>query len=255
MANGPTLTVQAPTRSPMLGGLLAVANVIDGGDVHAGNGVNSITNQGGLPQLAPGLCWPLVQPAVPTNPKTFDGGIDSLETDPFALYFGVKCGLLFSDDYSERASSQLAFNESYGVEQVFEETFLAAARAAAASVRSAVRALALLEGTAGIGQLTIHMNRAVATLLISRNLLTSDSEHRLMTLQGSLVANGSGYDNSPAANQSYMYATGQVNIWRSPIITTMAQNPAYNTAMAIAERIYSITIDGSAVAVIVDTTL
>lgn len=251
MATGPTLTVQAPTRSPLYGGLLAVANVLDTGDVHAGNGVSYIANQSGCPQLAPGLCWPLADGVAP---KTYDG-IDSVETDPFALYYGVKCGLMFSDDYSERAATQLAFTESYGVEQVFEDVLLAGARATAASARSALLALALLETTSCIGQLTIHMNRAVATLLIAQNVLVADSQFRLMTLQGSLVANGSGYDNSPGANQSYMYATGQVNIWRSPIVTSMAQNPAYNNAMAIAERIYSITFDGAAAAVIVDTTL
>ena len=132
MATGPVLTVQAPTRSPLHGGLLAVANVIDSSDVHSGNGVSYIANQSGCPQLAPGLCWGV---ADGVSPKTYDG-IDSVETDPFALYYGVQCGLMFSDDYSERAATQLVFNEGYGVEQVFEDTMLAAAAATAASARS-----------------------------------------------------------------------------------------------------------------------
>lgn len=252
-ATGPTLAVETPTRAPLRGGLLAVANVIEATDAHAGNGINYIANPAGAPLIAPGLCWPLVDGV---NPKVRTG-IDSVSTDPFALYFGVECGLLYSDDYGDRAKSQLEFNEGYGIEGVLESEYFTAARLAASPTAvSPVEALGRLETLALDGLLTLHSDRNLATHLIDKGVLKPDAEFTLFSLQGSPLANGSGYVVAgPQAGQHWLYATGQVNIWRGATVASASVHPAYNTAMAIAERIYSITIDGPIVAILVDTTL
>src|SRR5690606_21156387 len=118
-------------------------------------------------------------------------------------------------------------------------------------------ALALLEGYAASvysGVPTIHMPRAAASLLNERIVWEGDKAY---TRSGSKVAIGGGYDTSPMDGTWDMYATGEVYVERSDMISVNTfvlpgdgsgegsgeNGLGSNTALALAERMYRVAVD------------
>ena len=61
-------------------------------------------------------------------------------------------------------------------------------------------------------------------------------------------ANGAGYGRgvgATALSKSYwVWATGQVNLFRGPVHTARGADPEFNRAVGLAERIYVPTVEG-----------
>lgn len=112
----------------------------------------------------------------------------------------------------------------------------------------------LEQATSGCGdiQRTIHMTQTVAEIAASRGLLEARNG-QLRTKLGSLVAAGLGYTGSSpsgvlTAGVHWMYATGPVFMYRTPLIRVGADirevlDRATDTVIAIAERTYLLGYD------------
>lgn len=234
------IAIEAPERLPSLGGLLKAANLIPVTDVHYGMGVSYIDEANALPALAPGDCFNDSAVYVPpAATKSFEGITDK-RSIPFPIYAGLECGLAYSDDYAERARNILRAGETVTLERAFAGAFFESATEVAADADE-LTALAELEQWISenyTGLPLLHMSRRVATFLIAQHALFPTADGGLITGQGTPVANGGGYESTA------IWVTGQVNIWQGDIVDKQAISPKTNRLAALAERIYSITVDG-----------
>lgn len=245
------LRIEAPDFAPAIGGLLDVANVIDQADPHFAQGVAYMTEPHGPAKAAPAFCYSAI--TVAEGEKDFESP-DPAVGDGFAVYRGFECDLVEWESYDRRAADLLAAGESAGVEDGFQEMFLEGPELVTVStgVTDIVHAVALLEEYAGNtynGLPTFHVGRYGATHMLRRGLAKRNEDTgRITTSQGSLVANGAGYDRGPGAtalSKSYwVWATGQVNLFRGQVHTARALNAPFNRAVGLAERIYVPTVEG-----------
>lgn len=261
----PTLRVEVPSITPARGGLLAVANPISMSDPHFGYaGIDYTPEACGVPAPAPGLCIPNEALGVDEEAaKQFDG-IPFITGAPFALYKGVECGLANWDEYAARAERGLDHGESYGLENAIQKIILNGDETVVIpgthSVESGVAALEQYAAGVYGGTPTFHASRYGTTFMSAKGLLKADGDFTLTTEQGTLLANGGGYTSTgpgeveAAAGQYWLYATGQVNIFRGETVATEAKSPSTNRALALAERIYVATVECFVAAVLVTTT-
>lgn len=268
----PLAQVETPTITPAVGGLLAVANVIPTTDPHFMSGVDYEQVPCGIPAFAPGLCFPDTRIGVDEEEaKQFDSTPGYRTGTPFAIYAGIECYLSERDDFPRLALQAITLGETVAVERAVQLSILNGEDTEVIpGVHSPLMAVALLEQYAASrygGVPTFHLNRFGTTLLIDKGVFKGDSDGRVTTQQGSLVANGAGYTGTgpndtatpPAPieatdTQFWLYATGQVNIWSGPVIANEATAQETNRARAIAERTYVATAECFSVAILVDTT-
>lgn len=244
MVNPRTL-VAAPQRRPYQGGLLSVANVIDSADPHIAQGVEYDSLACAMPVPAPGLCWSTITFADGTTKDDVSAPVTTQAQMTFALYAAVECFAYAGDDYDQQARDLLTNGETVGVEAAFYDQYLSKLTPVTAPSANVVSAVGLAEQLLGAqypGLGLIHMNRYVTNLAASAFVVGGG-----LTAQETPVANGAGYVDALTAlavtEQSELFATGQVTIWRSPIQVTKVTEPTLNTTLAIAERIYSLSVD------------
>lgn len=193
------------------------------------------------------------------DPKTGDGK-PTVSADPFGVLAGVACGSLgtLDVDDQERARAALAVAEQRLVERVFEQAGsprLAAGAGVvtpggttATRIKRAVGALEQYLGDEYGGTGVLHMPRALAAYApVERDGAV------LRTRLGTGVAFGAGYTGvgpdgtAPAAGEMWIYATGAVQIRRSPVIVpaTGAEtlDRSTNQTLLIAERSYMVSVD------------
>lgn len=250
----PRINVEAPARTARTGGLTSVVTPIDITDDHAQNGVQYEGDPcGALPDFAPGLCDPAYIPAdlVPDE-KDFGTGPNWAQTLPFALYVGYECWMPGAD-YEANALRVLEAGESYGIEKALSVAVLQGADVTVESgtfdIAHGVARLEALLGANYTGRGIIHMDRETASLAATGRVLVPDPAWSVWTQQGIPVSNGTGYelngpgDTAPASGKRWIYATGDVSVFRSPADTYAADNVTHNTTDALAERIYNIGVD------------
>lgn len=249
----PRINVSAPARSARTGGLVAVSKPIDSTDPHGMNGVQYEADACALPDFAPGLCDPAYIPAdlVPDT-KDYGNGPNWLESFPFALYVGFEC-YMPGADYEDKALAILEAGESFGLERALSVAkFQSAEPTVLSGTYDLKHGIALLEQYLGShyqGAGLLHMSRNAASLALTDASVQADSSFVVSTKQGVPVANGAGYelngpsDTAPATGKEWIYATGDVHIFRSVAETYAADNPTLNQTDALAERVYNITID------------
>lgn len=167
--------------------------------------------------------------------KTGDDRADYVESVPFTLYHLSVCRLPGTQDREAYATRGLALGEGRGIEEG-----LAAVQADAGTDvvvlnsgtgDSAVVALARLEAYAAAnygGVATIHMSRAVASILLMNYALDPKGD-KMYTRLGNLVIAGASdqYPGTPDggttdAGEAWMYASGTVVVTRNPVNTTPA---------------------------------
>lgn len=237
------LAVEAPDFAPATGGVLSVANINDG-DRRFGFGV-AYSNEGlcGLPSELPEGCFN-VGPPIGAG-KVFDGFAD-VEAEAFGIYKGVECWLDGSNDYTETATKALTLGESYAVAHALRTLVLDVSPVIILpSTNDPVVAFAAAEQYAGehySGVATIHVTRYGATILASLGLLVRNLDGSLETWLGTKVSADAGYI-SNETDAFNIWVSGQVNLWRTPIIVNQAPNTTLNKGRAIAERLYSATVD------------
>lgn len=245
------LAVEAPEVAPLTGGLLSVANVVLSTDPHINQGVAYPAQALCAPvQIALETCWTTFDTALDVDGKVFDG-FGSTHVETFAVYKGVKCWLNGDDDYTTTAANALSLGESAGVERAFQAAVLDASPTTGivAGGTGPAAALAALEGWAVTqfgSRATLHVGRYGVTWLMAKQLLVRNLDGTLETVNGTLVANGAGYDWTNAGNHAFttfnMWITPQVNLWGGSVVVTPAQNRTLNTQEAVAERTWSATL-------------
>lgn len=282
----PRLPVLSPDAPPLPYSLLSVANVIDESDPHWTNGVT----------VEPDACeeaHTVQQPCDGSANKTpTTTGIAKKGAEPFAVYAWIDCSPIGHwEDYAARTVAALENGEARAVEREFwtgaagTNPNLAANAAvtdtdgtvlqSAATVLGGgaavdiVEAVALLEGALascypGIG--VIHAPRRALAFMSSKGLLDVGRGQvgpQLRTDGGTLLAFGGGYPGTgkagvaPSAGDSWMFATGQVQIRRDEVARTErveSLGRSRNTMVLLAERTYTALWDCSChFAVLADT--
>jgi hypothetical protein len=252
----PRLYVEAPARPARHGGLLSVAKPIPMADRHGQFGVQYLPDGCDVAEFAPGLCN-----AVPAlagiEPKTF-GDIPVIQSLPFGLYTGIECFTDESSDYEDRAKRALDQSETYGVERALDLSVFQADPAdtgviVVSGTYNIAHAIGELEQRLGAsypGLPMIHMTRRAAALAGGAVMAFPGADFTLATIQGTPIANGSGYsgtvgpDSTDAdAGSEWLYGTGLVSVFRGADIKTSTYDLEHNKRMALAERIYSVTVE------------
>lgn len=210
------------------------------------------------------------------SPKVFNGH-EWVTAYEFAVYAGQQCSLVGLDKADMESELKRVFeaNQHKGVEQSLAAVRFVATDSDApvawgapvdlgtyvGGVYSATIALAVLEGyAAGIyaGLPTIHMSRAVATLLEAQGLIMWEG-NLAYTKNGSKVAMGGGYDIGVDQGDGIwtIYATGEVYVEMAEQVDIATQvvpgdgngvgsdesGLSDNTAIALAERMYRVAVD------------
>jgi hypothetical protein len=243
--------VEVPAPAPKVGGLYAVARVIDSSDPHELLGAEYQTDAcTAAEHWSAGNCG-YGYPATPCNPtpnpaatlKSFHQ-LTVVTGDPFTVYDGIDCNLLGgpTDHYESRVRDALALKEQKAVEKHLSG-LLAALDATATNDTSIAGVIALAEGWLADnyeGQGLLHMSRTTAALAYAAQALVANLDGTLMTPQGTPVANGAGYQT--VLTKGMVIASGQVTIIRGPVDVRTA--PGQNVGAlcepprALAERTF-----------------
>lgn len=271
MAIAPPITIDAPPVERLQGGLFAAANfpdlpVVDDNPNRWEAGIQYESEMCANPSTWAETCPGDVEPRLDKNPTL---EFPLVEGTPFVAYLGVQCALPGKtlEEYERRVRNALAACEQRAVERTYwtgdmgNETHLADPSAVVVgggtvlAPLSIVRGIAALESALGdqyCGVGVIHAPRSVAPYAADKQLIQGPLS-RMTTPLGTRWAFGSGYsvntgpDGAPApSGVGWMYATGQVNIWRSemwlqPDQLEQAFNTRTNDVLMLAERKYVIT--------------
>lgn len=189
----------------------------------------------------------MVETKVPTD------GVDNVTGDPITIYHVFQCRLIGNEDGEARALRSLDLGASRAVEEGFQTVFATGAVDISGTPTDPVRSLGRLEQYAGANyglRPVIHMDRYMATRLLEEGSIKDVGGH-LETRLGSLVVAGAGYNadaSLPAAvgaGNDWMYATGEVRIWKGPEKATglVLNDPYDNEFKALVERIYIPTFE------------
>lgn len=241
--------VDAPTAERRKGGLLAVADVRDSPNGKWQYGLDWQPSHCGTAHLTSIDCVD-----GPGGAKAFDGSPVVL-SKAFAVYKGIACDLFDIDRYNRMAREGLEYGEAEAVE-----------RYVALNVLDGGTDLTPTPGTAvplhiGLGMLEewtaenyggvplIHADRLTTTDLIHNDLLIRDPVN-MRTNQGSLLANGA-YRVVNNAGERWLWATGQIVMFRGQVDNHEAQDREHNRHYALAERPWAIGIECFLVKVLV----
>ncbi len=231
------IPIDAPARSPRLGGIRTVAEFETQSRLGVGGKLEFISPGCTFPVDDIVLCYPLPRP---TQTGKTDVGIDTLNgvVDPFGLYVGVECWLGNGDDYEARAKDLLAQGEDRGIEKRMDTYFGTLSSNSGATFLDAI---ALAEDHADdnyLGRPIIWMNRGDAVLARSAKALESEKG------TGNLfTANGTPVIASGQITVKRLAVTGSVKVAHSDVITSRAPMVTVNRDLALAERIYAVALD------------
>lgn len=247
------LAIDTPTLTPMRGGLLEVAEVIDT-DGAGGLLLNGVTYRANLCGKNRTI------PAEGVN-KTFD--IQTVLTGtPFGTYRGVEGALLVDRDNAV-AQAQVAYSagESYGVERGVQTGLLSPnavdlTPTPGTAVTNPRLALGLLEQYAAdnYSGLPILSGNRIAVGLIPELQI---NDGKLSTIHGTPIANAAGYaTDGPGAAVStngtaWLYISGKITIWRGPGGPYEAYDLKGNRVYGLMERTYVPTVECFVAAILV----
>jgi hypothetical protein len=265
-----------PLKSSVLDHARAAGNVHD---VPEGEGFGWV-NDNGLWVSYNGLDTLVPTPMCPEPSLTDDGDFktfDFAEWQPaftFAVQGGVQCKTvgLDRDDQSAELDRVFSLNEGRGIEEaLLGNRFVAQADDPDAPLEgswgaptditpaddiSPRVAIGLLEGWAArnyAGIPTLHMPRALGAILGSEGITWVGD--LAFTKMGSKIAFGGGYDEEDQDGTFDIYATGEVYIERSSVLSIKSINLtddfsgsgesglAPNTAIALVERMFRVSVD------------
>lgn len=234
----PLIYVDAPHREPRRGGIKSVTGEFQHLD-RLGAAANVQYTAAGCvwPAVAPGLCWGTVT----EGDKDFTGlatelGIASI----FGQYFGVECYLGAGNDveYADRARSHLANTEAHEVEAVLAGWAAGGVATGGATLGSAVAGLDQYADQNYPGAPVMLLNRGTAVAARAAGVIRGGDQ------AGSLwTANGSPVVASWVVPAGKAYAIGWPTVYASDIGVVGARNLTQNKEMAIAERLYALTVD------------
>lgn len=172
-------------------------------------------------------------------PTKSNQGIDiGASSQVFALYAGVECFANPDADYDARAQRTLDWGEHLGVELQLNNFLasLSGGATTAATYRIAVSAAQELADSYYPGLPVISLSRDAATLAAADRLMDDENPGgALLTELGTPVLASSSIGD--------FYISGDITVYRSPVVVSRSVHPVLNREMAIAERTYAIAID------------
>lgn len=242
-------TVPAPTRTARRFGLLSAVSVVDGGDFHwVLGGITADGEECSKPLSGQIVCGP-------SDAKVARSWYSNIDGNPWLGYMYETCETV--GRYSESADklkARYAAVESSAVERGFQENVLTGATSIG-TYDSVALAIGALEGFAAQeygGQITLHLPFMVAEEASHAGMFERVGDH-LETAAGNVVSIGN-YEptlggNSPST--PWLYATGSVNLYRSPLIENgpvlgvggPANSTMTNDYYALIERAYVAVVD------------
>lgn len=185
-------------------------------------------------------------------PKVPDDRAGWTESEPFTVYHISTCRLVGADKREEYARRSFQLGEGRGIEYGLADAFSNAEFdyvLNGGDPDAAVVALARLEKLAGQvygGVATIHMDRAVASVLLT-NYALETRDGKLYTRLGNLVVAGAsdyeypGYPTgeNQGTGELWMFATGTVVVTRGDINVT----PAVMSTGGLIDNEYSVLVE------------
>lgn len=188
--------------------------------------------------------------------------------DPFVVLTQLQCGSVGMDDalMQEMLRERRIAGEQAAVEDVFSRGSFGASHSLSNNTPNAVDAGAAANVVAAISHLedalynsygllgVLHVPTIAAAYLSQAHVIWRDPAGIWRTAAGTPVVIGNYAGLGPAgaapgANQTYIYITGQVSVWRAPesdvFTTTYAEalNRSTNQVIAQAEREYIVTFE------------
>lgn len=200
----------------------------------------------------------------PVDPtKTLDGGLNTISGQPFIVYDSITCGPgLTEPDARGHANARLVRHEQTLVEQQFATRELFTDDTVKPNGDTALPfdlAVGLLEQELAVrygGVGVIHIPRRFGTYALGRASIGEETGGELRTNLGNQLVFGSGYVTggpdgyTATATQTWLFATGPVQVWRSEIQIRTDFSTTRNIRMALAERAYVVTADCPRLAVL-----
>ena len=240
MITGARSYIDAPPVTPLGGGLLAAARVIDTTG-HELMGAHYVSDA-----CADVEEWEEWCANAPVGRKLFDEASEVVEGDPFAVYAGVACHLQSMSEASEAATRRLALAEGRRVDLKVRAALEAAAvdLGGPFPVNEAIGVAEAYMATVYGGVPTLLVPRLFVPCACGCGALKNNLDGTLTTCQGSLVANVTTPITAPVvAPSETIYVTGQVTLLRSPVNAIsvpqqVADDGTYEPARALAERVY-----------------
>jgi hypothetical protein len=241
MITGARAFIELPSPTPLGGGVVSVARVIDTSG-HELMGVEGLTDA-----CATAEEWSEWCTTTPTGRKIFEGAPELVAGDPFAAYAGVSCDLQRLAEAETRARRRLELAESRAVDQHIDALLAADGDVVALGGPFPLdEAIGVAEAFAA----TVYGGKP--TLLIPRLVVPcggfttfeSSPGGTLTTVTGSLVAPLTTAITVPVtAGPVTMYVTGQITLLRGPVNSfsvpqQVLENGDFAPMRALAERIY-----------------
>lgn len=272
MATCPPLLVAPPPTTPYVGGLFAVARFPELPDEGNGRRWECGGVQYEAETCAKPIGWHEVCAGDVTQPPQVEKvptlEFPLIEGTPFTALLGVECKLTgyTLEEFERRVVNAFTLCEQRTVEEIYwtgsegNDPHLADPACVALgdvtdplTITGGVAALESYLGDNYCGVGIIHAPRAIASYAAAMNLLCDCGTPKVSTPLGTRWAFGGGYsvntgpDGTPAPDGvAWLYATGQVNIWRSEVWVNpddlrYAFNTRTNDVTVFAERKYVIT--------------
>jgi hypothetical protein len=233
--------IEAPAREPRPNTSLDVIPVHDVASSHF-VGYEFQGDPCVFPNPVPQDCYITIGPANGTE-KTFGDAASDVATAVFGAYQGVECFLNGGlDDFRQVAQRILENGEQFVVDgQIAALLATTATATTPATATTVAGALALLEQELAEqvpAKGYIYMSPKTATLAASEHLLIRNLDGTLETYLGTPVV----ILTEPSMVND-IYASGPINLWRTPIVAAEAPSITNNMGRALAERLYSLSIE------------
>lgn len=187
---------------------------------------------------------------IPAPDKVFDQ-VGVITGQPFTIYQGVEFSMFERTQTLAEANQAFGSGETVAVERAIQRLILEPnavdlTPVAGTPVTKLKWAVGKLEQWIGerYGALPIiHANRLGTSLM--EELPAPEQNWRLHTHQGTPIANGSGYaDTGAPAGATWLYVTGQVNLWKGQEHTYEAPALKENRHYGLVEATYVPTVEG-----------
>jgi hypothetical protein len=243
---GARVYIPAPPVTPLGGGVLSVARVVESQGDHALMGAQFLSDA--CADLSEWTEWCTNDPVAA---KLFDDEPDLVIGDPFVVYAGLSCDLQNANEARTRVRTRFDLAEGRGVDR----NVVAMMEDQAVDLGGPFpvnQAMGVAEGyTAAVygGVPTLLVPRQFIPCACGNGALKNNLDGSLQTCQGSKVANvttamaATPPAPGPVPDTSTIYVTGQITLLRSDVnVFSVPQqllaDGAFAPARALAERVY-----------------
>jgi hypothetical protein len=236
----PLTWIEAPARAPRPNTSLDVIPVYEVSAEHF-VGYQYMADPCGFPSMLPQDCYITYGPTAGTE-KGFEDPGNPVITDVFGAYQGIECYLNGGvDEFRGLARRMLTAGEHRVIDGRLVGLLSGATATTPASASTIAGAIGILEQYLALevpGQGYLYMGPVAATYAASAHLLIRNIDGTLETYLGTPVV----VLTEPSAAGT-VWASGPANIWRGPVEVNDAPAWTTNRGRALAERLYSLSIE------------